>query len=201
MPITRGTLPILMLVGCWCWLACGQALEPDKAIVAKRPWQVGYSRQNFQVLFDHLPVKRQLDIWYPTSEKEQRYNYHGQIGFVAENASVAAGRHPLIIFSHGFLGASDQSIFLTEACARAGYIVAAMNHADSLGERFRNGGKHEPPKFADISQWNENKYLDRRSDLVALLNQFETWNITPNAAFHQSIDEARLGGLGHSLGG
>lgn len=41
------------------------------------------------------------------------------------------GRHPLVVFSHGFNGCNTQSTFLTEALAANGYFVVAPNHADA----------------------------------------------------------------------
>src|SRR6185436_18742145 len=132
---------------------------------SNRPHPVGYQRQSYEFTTDTGEKKsRQLDLWYPTSDKEERRNYRSQIGFAAENAPVQAGAHPLILFSHGFLGSSDQVIFLTESCARAGYVVAAMNHEDALlNPRDK---KMEPPRFADFDRWNDQKYRDRHDDIV-----------------------------------
>lgn len=182
--------------------------ERDKvpALVTDRPHQVGYRRQDFQFAVPSGEQRtRQLDLWYPTSEREQRFNYkallgiNGQVGFVKEGATVAPGKHPLLLFSHGFLGTSDQIIFLTESCARAGYIVAAMNHADSLGTRRQK--KLDPPNFGDFAHWTDNKYRDRQEDLTALLNQMLEWNKATDSAWSGHIDEALIGGCGHSLGG
>lgn len=188
-----------------------QATEDDRkdhksVLVTDRPHQVGFRRLEFKVTaVEGKEGIRQLDLWYPTSEREQRHDYKGplgikgQVGFVKEGAMVSAGKHPLLLFSHGFLGTSDQSIFLTEACARAGYIVAAINHADSLGTRQR--GRQEPPKFGDYAHWTDDKYRDRHADLTALLNQMLDWNKDADSIWFGRIDEALIGGIGHSLGG
>ncbi len=180
--------------------------ETVSVLVADRPHQVGYRRQDFK--FANAAGEqqtRQLDLWYPTKEPEQRYEYkgplslNGQVGFAKEGAAVASGEHPLLLFSHGFLGTSDQTIFLTEACARAGYIVAAMNHADSLGTRGQ--GKREVPKFGDYANWMDEKFRDRQVDVTALLNQMLEWNKAADAPWSGRIDESQIGGFGHSLGG
>ena len=180
--------------------------EATAALVADRPHQVGYRRQDFKFATAAGEQRtRQLDLWYPTQEPEQRHEYKGplgikgQVGFAKEEAVVAPGEHPLLLFSHGFLGISDQSIFLTESCARAGYIVAAMNHADSLGTRRQ--GKQEPPRFGDYANWTDDKYRDRQEDLIALLNQMLEWNKAADSLWSGRIDETRIGGFGHSLGG
>ncbi|MBC7817752.1 MAG: hypothetical protein IAG10_12735 [Planctomycetaceae bacterium] len=180
--------------------------EAARSLVADRPHQVGYRRQDFKFATASGEQRtRQLDLWYPTQEREQRHEYKGpfgikgQVGFAKEGAAVASGEHPLLLFSHGFLGTSDQTIFLTEACARAGYIVASMNHADSIGTRRR--GKQKPPKFADYANWTDDKYRDRQEDLTALLNQMLEWNKAKESPWSGRIDEALIGGCGHSLGG
>lgn len=67
---------------------------------------------------------RRLSIWFPTAAEETRFDYAGTVGRVAAGAPPAPGRHPLLEFSHGYLGAGDQSVFLTEHLSRMGYIVA-----------------------------------------------------------------------------
>lgn len=165
-----------------------------------RPSQAGYRRQTFQ--FKNKADEsqsRQLDLWYPTLEKEEKHDYKHQTGFIAEGAKVAPGKHPLLLFSHGFLGGSDQTIFLTEACARAGYIVASMNHTDALFNRRQR--RIEPPKFADAANWTDDKFRDRQEDLSMLLNQFLKWNQEEDSPWEGHIDGERIGGIGHSLGG
>jgi len=165
-----------------------------------RPCQVGYRRIDFKFTNPAgEEQKRQLDLWYPTEETEGPYSYRGQKGSVAKNAAVAPGKHPLIIFSHGYLGGSEQSIFLTETCARNGYIVASMNHGDAILNLFAK--KQDPPKFAEFAKWTDEKFRDRRDDVVALLDSFEFWNKTEGALFQGHVDEDHIGGMGHSLGG
>ncbi len=180
--------------------------ETGRALAADRPHQVGYRRQDLKLTNATGEQRtRQLDLWYPTQEPEQRYEYKGplgikgQVGFAKEGATVAAGEHPLLLFSHGFLGTSDQTIFLTEACARAGYIVASMNHADSLGTRRLR--KIEPPQFGDYANWTDDKFRDRQEDITALLNQMLEWNKAADSPWSGRIDATRIGGFGHSLGG
>lgn len=143
--------------------------------------------------------RRQLDLWYPTDDKEAAITYRRQSGSAAKNAAVAAGKHPLILFSHGYLGVSDQSIFLTEACARAGYIVASMNHADGIANVFDK--KQDPPKFGEFAKWTDAKYRDRQEDVVALLDELLAWNKDTASPWSGRIDEQHVGGMGHSLGG
>jgi predicted dienelactone hydrolase len=169
-------------------------------VVEGRPHQVGYQRMKFEFVSPSGENRsRQLDLWYPTTEQEKEHNYRGQIGFAAMDAPVAAGRHPLILFSHGFLGSSDQVIFLTESCARAGYIVAAMNHNDAITHRREQ--RMASPQFADFEQWTDEKFRDRQEDITALLEQILEWNKSADSPWHDHVDESLIAGMGHSLGG
>jgi dienelactone hydrolase len=176
--------------------------DPDvvaaKPVTVDREHAVGYRRTTLRFTPPGGEERtRQLDLWYPTSDKERRHDYKGQIGSAAEDGAVAKGPFPLLLFSHGFLGGSDQSIFHTEACARAGYIVASMNHADAGTAK----GPKPDPKFLDAGNWTDAKYRDRKEDLVALLDQMLAWNGTKGSPWEGRIDVKRVGAMGHSLGG
>jgi predicted dienelactone hydrolase len=141
-------------------------------------------------------------VWYPTATEAKRYDYKPQIGSVAPDAAVADGAHPLIVFSHGFLGAADQTIFLMEEFARHGYIVAGVDHADSL--RGRRGGRSERlgfPNFADAKSWDEAKFRDRKEDVSALLAHLLALNAKPGDRLFAHVNADAIGAAGHSLGG
>jgi predicted dienelactone hydrolase len=143
--------------------------------------------------------RRDVLLWYPSAKPAERHNYFGQVGFVAANAAVADGSHPLILFSHGFLGAGDQTIFLMEAFARQGYIVASLNHADSLLQKRTK--PIEPPKFAEFKTWTDQKFRDRRDDMAALLDYLLELNGKQGTYLHEHLDTDKVGACGHSLGG
>src|SRR5687768_267556 len=89
------------------------AEEPAQP-AAKKLCQVGYRRTSLTFQTPSGEERRRtLDLWYPTEEKEGPISYRGQKGMGVKNASVAPGKHPVLIFSHGYLGMCDQSIFLT----------------------------------------------------------------------------------------
>ncbi len=171
-----------------------------QAYIALRPFRAGYRRQEFEyAALDGSMLRRQLDLWYPADEREAAYLYLYQRGQVAVDADVAEGKHPLVLFSHGFMGASDQSIYIMEALARAGYIVAAVNHNDALlNQRDQSV---VPPRAFDLDEWNDMMYADRRHDVVMLLDELLAWNETSDHRFEGRIDPEEIGAIGHSLGG
>ena len=143
--------------------------------------------------------RRNVFLWYPSAKEAERHDYRGQIGFVALDSDVAQGSHPLILFSHGFLGMGDQTIFLMEAFARKGYVVASLNHADSLLQKRTR--PIEPPRFADAKNWTDQKFRDRQEDMIALLDHLLELNGQQDSFLHEHLDVKQIGACGHSLGG
>lgn len=165
---------------------------------AAEPLRAGFSRSALQVPARGAPARAsQSFLWYPTRAAERAHDYGGQAGSVALDAPVAAGAHPLLVFSHGYLGAGDQSIFLCEALARAGYVVAALDHADSS----RGGTNRESPQFAHPERWDERKFRDRAEDLRFLIDHLLARAARRDDALSGRVDAQRIGGIGHSLGG
>ncbi len=147
-------------------------------------------------------VRRKLFLWYPTTEKAREYTYgdrRGQVGMAAPEAAVAAGQFPLIVFSHGFGGSGQQTIFLTEELARAGYLVAAPNHADT-GLFMLASAKASPPEFEKPRTWTDKKYLDRHADVRAVLAE-ALGGGSGKSPFAGHVDAKAIGMAGHSLGG
>lgn len=137
-------------------------------------------------------------FWYPTEAAAGPFQYRGQQGLAAENAPVAPGRHPLVVFSHGYRGAGDQTIFLMEALARAGYLVAAPEHGDAMSVRSDRG---ERPGFADPESWTEEKFAGRREDVRHLLDHLLRMDAETGSFLHGRVNRDAIGGAGHSLGG
>jgi predicted dienelactone hydrolase len=103
---------------------------------------------------------------------------------------------PLVVFSHGFHGCGTQSTFLTDALARAGYLIVAPNHKDASCDAQGRGGAGAEEPFRDPEAWSAETYKDRADDvtrLVAALREDPAWS--------RQIDWSRVGLAGHSLGG
>lgn len=175
-----------------------EPLAPKAAAVAEG--NVGFRKITLSYKATDGPRNRSVLLWYPTGAEAGRHDYHGQIGFVAPDAVVLEGRHPLVLFSHGFLGIAEQSLFLVEALARRGYVVAAVNHADASTPQ-RGAKPVAWPNFGDPKTWDETRYRDRKEDLAALLDHLLAENGRDGSFLHGRIDEGAIGAAGHSLGG
>lgn len=182
---------------CLTCLYSGVLVMADEA--AKPVTSAGYRKLAIRYQGKDEERQRNVFLWYPSKVDAKRHNYLGQIGFVAQDSAVAEGSHPLILFSHGFLGAGDQTIFLMEAFARKGYVVASLNHADSLLQK--RSKPIEPPKFADAKSWTDQKFRDRQQDMTALLDHLLELNGKKGSFLHERVDANVVGACGHSLGG
>lgn len=108
---------------------------------------------------------------------------------------TTAGKHPLVLFSHGFHGSSTQSTFLTKALAEHGYLVIAPDHKDSSkvsNERLGAGLL----EFALADTWTEASHRDRQTDFATLIA-----TLKKEAAWNSEIDWDKVAVVGHSLGG
>ena len=133
------------------------------------------------------------DIWYPAEpsviEKEQWIGSpSAPFGFAGKAApgspvTLAPGKLPLILLSHGFGGSSFMMAWLGTALASHGYIAAAVNHPgnNALEDYTLPGG----------TLWWE-----RAADLTAVLDQ-----LLADSTFGPRIDTKRIGAAGFSLGG
>jgi predicted dienelactone hydrolase len=113
--------------------------------------------------------------------------------------------YPLILFSHGFTGCNNQSVFLMEALAHAGYVVVAPNHRDATCGTARAKASaaatlallHPQQPFHDPAKWSDTTYRDRWQDMEAVLHEA----LLPHSFIGVPIDAENIGVVGHSLGG
>ncbi len=128
-----------------------------------------------------------VDVWYPVSDgTSEPYNYGLGRGHVVEAGAIAAGRFPLIMLSHGALGAARNYSWIAEPLARAGYVVAGVSH---FGESYVYGA-HTVEPGAVLRFW------ERPLDVSAAVSYMI--DASPLSA---AIDRDRIGFVGHSSGG
>jgi predicted dienelactone hydrolase len=124
-----------------------------------------------------------------------------------QDAAAIAGRHPILLFSHGYGVSAALNTGLHENLASHGYVVAGIDHT-------YDAGAVEFPDGRVVSQ-KPNLPVDellravRTADALFVLGRL----IRLAAGHHpgggrrlprglyQSLDPTRIGGYGHSLGG
>jgi predicted dienelactone hydrolase len=128
-----------------------------------------------------------LDLWFPTEGvAEAEHNYGISKGSVATGASIAGDHLPIVLLSHGAMGAAVNYSWIAEALARRGYVVLGVSH---FGESPAFGPSTINP--INVSHFGD-RTRDFKAGLAYLLSQ-------PGYASH--LDADRLGLLGHSSGG
>lgn len=128
----------------------------------------------------------QLDVWYPAAAPEQAYSYHFGMGSVARGAAVAGDRLPVVLLSHGSMGAASNYSWIAEPLARHGYLVLGVSHFG------------ESPAFgpATMNPATVSRFGDRTRDINAALDF-----LISKSSYASHVDKQRLGALGHSSGG
>lgn len=132
------------------------------------------------------------ELWYPAAAAAQESDYvYAKAGFlaitepvkVARNAPPVEGKKfPLIVLSHGILGAEGNYVYLCRFLASQGYIVAAPHHLNQSRNDFK-----EEELF---------RFWKRAEDVSAVIDL-----LLANKTYSAGIDGGRIGFIGHSVGG
>lgn len=183
MKLLQGLLALLLLAASAAWaqpapFKVGQSerwIEPE----AGRHWR-GATRPGLHSV-----------IWYPSDRRgsaqpapigtPQQPLFKGHP--LVPHAPVAAGRHPLLLLSHGTGGSAGSLDWIAAGLAEQGYIVVGVNHPGN--------NALEPLTSEGFLLWWE-RATDLRQALDAMLAD-------PQFAPH--IARERIGALGFSLGG
>jgi predicted dienelactone hydrolase len=124
-------------------------------------------------------------IWYPTSDTNpavaigENPVFFGQM--VQPDAKIQDGRHPLVVMSHGFGGNWRNQGWLATALARAGYVVAAINHPGTTSR--------------DVTAEVGSALWLRPRDISHLI-----LSLSANPAWSPYLDTTNITVIGHSLG-
>ena len=128
-----------------------------------------------------------IDWWYPVEDQiAKRYHYGLGQGLAVEAGTIATGKFPLIMLSHGAFGAARNYSWLAEILAQNGYVVAGISH---FGESYVYGPQTVDPS-AVLRSWQ------RPLDISAALTFIQS-----SSRFRNSVDLQRIGYVGHSSGG
>ncbi|MDB6063042.1 MAG: lipoprotein signal peptide [Verrucomicrobiaceae bacterium] len=161
--------------------ACSGKPDADTA----RKNKVGYTEINFTDTQRSRPLH--VRLWYPAvaTAPQQPVTYESIFkGYAAPAAEYFrdAQARPLIMLSHGDRGSSSNQVWLAEALAGEGFIVAAVDH-------WLNTHENNTPE-GTLKLW------ERPADISFVVTQLlgdPTWS--------SRIDADRIGVAGHSAGG
>lgn len=158
----------------------------------------------------YLPV----EIWYPSvaanigrdTAEETMDHYDLLPGFppakqaAVRDAEMAAGRFPIVVFSHGFGGHRRQSTFFCTHLASHGYVVVAMDHTGNtvidIAQMTLQVMMGEPmpetePMVAELIK-------ARPADVSFVLDRLLAGDLGIDPS---QLDSERIGMAGHSFGG
>ncbi|CAK9890026.1 MULTISPECIES: alpha/beta hydrolase family protein [Pseudomonas] len=128
----------------------------------------------------------EMVVWYPSLATADTQLIADNAVFVgasaARNAPPSAGKHPLVVLSHGYRGNWSNQIWLASALAQKGYIVAAINHPGTT--------THDRSPAAAAQLWQ--RPVDVRRVIDRVTTQPEKYGLVANG---------RIAVVGHSLGG
>jgi len=141
-----------------------------------------------------LPV----EVWFPVDPEDAaglpnvKYPLAPLIdlesSLAVDGAPVSArADQPLILFSHGYGGISNQSIDLMEALASHGFVVVSPEHTGNAQASFTD----------DF----ETAAANRVPDISFLIDRMFERNQDPDDSFYERIREQDVGVVGHSFGG
>jgi polyhydroxybutyrate depolymerase len=116
------------------------------------------------------------------------------------------GPYPLLVFSHGYGGSGLGQVFLTEALAARGWIVAAPDHNDRhSAARIRTGQQQDCDRRALLQHALEisrsgpdgrDAYAYRLDEIRLVLDR-----LLDSGQFGKLIDHSKVAVGGHSFGG
>ncbi len=132
-------------------------------------------------------------LWYPipAGSTGTVVKYLGMMaspGGALDKAEAAKGPFPLVAFSHGNQGMRQQSVFLTEALAKHGYVVIAPDH---VGNTYSD---YDAKLIGAMVVW-------RPLDLRAAIDRALKAEAGDPAWFAGLVDPQHIAVSGHSFGG
>ncbi len=165
-------------------LALGALFTLCAALPAVADMLPGFDRFDLKAAHRARPIA--ASIWYPAANPTYPAPvgdgpiFDPSVAFIGP--AVAAGKHPLVLLSHGSGGNADALGWLSSALVARGAIVLAVNHPGSTS------GDSSPRRSVDLAA--------RANDLSAALDM-----ALADPAFAPFIDENHIGVVGFSLGG
>ena len=112
---------------------------------------------------------------------------------------VAPAPAPVVLFSHGLGGSSENNPYLGEHWAARGYVCVFMQHAGSDSAVWKDVASAERMAALKKAASAQNLVL-RMQDVPVVLDQLAIWNKESGHALAGRLDLAHVGMSGHSFG-
>lgn len=168
--------------------AADEPFNPVQTATSPGDWGVGHGETEVSYV-DPLGAERSLrtSVWWPTEDTggfAATYFYGSAESKVAiEDASVATGPFPLVVFSHGHQAYAEVSSFFAEHLASHGFLVVAPDHTNNT---TLDGGDRD----TEI-------YLQRPADISAVIDALSAGTLpVATTQFNGQVVVT-----GHSFGG
>ena len=201
-----------------------------KSVVGTRVLRFVDSRRQDPYAADGSRRELAVRLWYPVSSLSNEpcraaeytsprvWNYFAQLVGVpafpvatnsCQEAEIAAGPHPLVLFTPGYTGTSSDYSFLTEDLASRGYVVAVIDHTyeatavEFPGRQILRSrvGSHLGQTLVRDRHSVEFALDARTKDLTFVLAELARLNSQRGSPFAGKLDLAKIALAGHSLGG
>ncbi|MEM6384183.1 MAG: hypothetical protein AAF739_16035 [Pseudomonadota bacterium] len=139
-----------------------------------------------EVYLPHHEDAARVAIWYPSAPTEQPSMYASNPVFEGLpayfDAPLTAGKHPIVLFSHGMGGTDRSQAWLGASLAEGGVITVLVNHPNSTWGDF--------DMSEGVAHWT------RAQDMSAALDA-----IVEHPRFAGGLDMSRVMAAGFSFGG
>ncbi|MDY6830417.1 MAG: hypothetical protein SWC96_01005 [Thermodesulfobacteriota bacterium] len=201
--------PLIGVVLVFGILGCMAVCPDTRRAAPQPPFNVGYQVLDLKHQKAGQAQTLTVAVWYPTAAQPEQHNYGGPTnGSVAVDAPPTAksGPFPFLVFSHGYGGSGLSAVFLTEALAARGWIVACPDHHDKhsavrirtgqMTDFDRLGFLHDAGEIAASGPADRDKYLYRLDEMTLVLDSMLSAD-----PFDKLIDRDRVAVGGHSFGG
>jgi len=166
------------------------------------------------------PHMLDIAVWYPSSGEQTKHIYpfgeNKMTTSLVLNGKPARGEFPLIVYAHGATGGGTSSAFITEALARKGYIVVAVDYTDRFSQvriskpvTFRRLKKLRMLKWAKDLRSKQfgveaKKYRKlfgyRPAQTKLAIDRMLHENNEITSLFYRMINKSKIGIVGHSFG-
>jgi dienelactone hydrolase len=150
-------------------------LTPRQSVAPTRTFPVGVRTVPLARGDRPLPTT----VWYPATS--------GPVGAIARRkAAAAAGRFPLVLFSHGLSGIPQRYAGLAQAWASAGFVVAAPLYPHTSGRTTR---------------FIRNDIDNQPADAWYVIDRLRRLSAVGGDLLSGHVDAQRVAAIGHSAGG